>query len=98
MARPFKTRIIGEKPKVDEFKPRGIPSKMIDKVYVTLDEYEAIRLADYLGLEHIDAAELMDISRPTFTKLVERARHKVSQALVEAKSIVLEGLNNLVQI
>ncbi|MDY6821048.1 MAG: DUF134 domain-containing protein [Deferribacterota bacterium] len=91
MARPFKTKIIGEKPKVDEFKPRGIPSKLIDKIYITLDEYEAIRLADYLGMEHVDAAELMGISRPTFTRLVERARHKVSKALVEAKSMVLEG-------
>jgi len=91
MARPFKTKVIGEKPKVDEFKPRGIPSGKLEKEYITLDEFEAIRLADYLGMEHIEAADLMNISRPTFTRLIERARNKVAKALIEAKSLIFEG-------
>lgn len=91
MARPFKTKVIGERPKVDEFKPTGIPSIKLEKEYITLDEFEAIRLADYLGMEHIEAAELMNISRPTFTRLIERARNKVAKALIEAKSLVFEG-------
>jgi len=92
MARPFKRKIVWTKePRADEFKPRGIPSSKLEKEFVTLDEFEAIRLADYLGMEHIEAAALMGISRPTFTKLLERARNKVAKALIEAKSLIFEG-------
>ena len=91
MARPFKTKIIGEKPKVDEFKPRGIPSNKLEKEYLSLDEFEAVRLADYLGMEHEEAAALMEISRPTFTRLIEKARSKVAKALIEGKSLIFEG-------
>lgn len=91
MARPVKIKIIGKEPKIAEFKPRGIPSSKLEKEFVTLDEFEAIRLADYLGMEHVEAASLMGISRPTFTRLIEKARGKVARALIEAKSLKFEG-------
>lgn len=73
------------------FKPRGIPSKHLNKVNLTLDEYEAIRLADHLNLEHIDASEKMGVSRSIFTRLVKGARVKVAKALIEGCELVIDG-------
>jgi len=66
---------------------------MLQSVALTLDEYEAIRLADHEGLEHLAASERMRISRPTFTRLIEKARHKVAEALIEGKELIFEGGN-----
>ena len=54
-----------------------------------LEEYEAIRLADYEN-SHEEAAQRMNISRPTFTRLYDKAR-KHSPAFIESKSIVIRG-------
>lgn len=91
MARPSKTRMVAFKPVYYEFKPKGVPSTELEKIELTLDELEAIRLADYEGLDHEEAAELMGISRPTFSRLVEKARRKVSEMFIEGKEIVVEG-------
>jgi rubrerythrin len=56
-----------------------------------VDELEAVRLADFEGLEHLEASERMGISRSTFTRLVEKARRKVAEAIVEGKDLVIEG-------
>ncbi len=93
MVRPRKLRLIGKKPEVKIFKPVGIPFRMVENVTLTLDEYEAIRLCDYEGLEHAEAAELMNISRPTFTRLIEKARNKIATAIIEGKAITVDGGN-----
>lgn len=93
MVRPRKLRFIGKRPEVKIFKPVGVPFRSIENVTLTLDEYEAIRLCDYEGLEHSESAELMNISRPTFTRLIESARKKIAIAIIEGKAIVLEGGN-----
>ncbi len=93
MTRPEKRRIIKEPPKITGLKPAGIPARLLENVFLTLDEYEAIRLADYEGLEHQEAAERMDISRPTFTRLIKSARNKIAQAIIGVKQLVFEGGN-----
>lgn len=75
------------------FKPFGIPRKMLDEVTLLYDEYEAIRLVDYEGLHHEKAAEQMNVSRPTLTRIYEKARKTVALALVEGKMINIEGGN-----
>ena len=60
---------------------------------MTLDEYEAIRLTDYLKLEHLEASEKMKISRPTFTRLIDRARQKVASAIIDGMELIIEGGN-----
>ena len=75
------------------FKPFGIPRKMLDEVTLLYDEYEAIRLVDYEGLHHEKAAEHMNVSRPTLTRIYEKARKTVALALVEGKMINIEGGN-----
>ena len=93
MRGPYRKRRVHEPPIVKNFKPSGIPRKILQTVTVTVDEYEAIRLADYHGLEHLQAAEKMAISRPTFTRLIEKARHKIAEAIVDGKELVVEGGN-----
>ena len=75
------------------FKPFGIPRKMLDEVTLLYDEYEAIRLVDCEGLHHEKAAEQMNVSRPTLTRIYEKARKTVALALVEGKMINIEGGN-----
>lgn len=93
MTRPEKRRIVKEPPKITGFKPVGIPARLLENVFLSLDEYEAIRLADFKGLEHVQAAEKMNISRPTFTRIIKSARKKIAQAIIGVKQIVFEGGN-----
>lgn len=60
---------------------------------LAVDELEAVRLADLEGLEHLEASERMGISRSTFTRLVEKARRKIAEALTEGKGLAVEGGN-----
>jgi len=60
-------------------------------VCLTVDEFEAIRLSDFEELTHAQAAQLMKVSRPTFTRILMAARRKVADGLVNIKSIKIEG-------
>jgi predicted DNA-binding protein (UPF0251 family) len=93
MPRPLKPRTVGVVPEICHFKPRGVPAKKLKTVEVTLDEFEAIRLADYEGLSHEEAAVLMNISRPTFSRLVEKARVKIASFIVNGSQLIIEGGN-----
>jgi predicted DNA-binding protein (UPF0251 family) len=70
-----------------------VPRKLLEVVELTVDGFEAIRLADYLQMEHQQAADQMNISRPTFTRLIEKARQKLAQVIVEGKELVILGGN-----
>jgi len=89
--KPKKIREVSFPPKVVFFKPHGIPLREIEIVNLTIDEYEAIRLADYENLKHYEAAKKMNISRPTFTRLLESAHKKISYSIIEGKAIKIEG-------
>jgi len=93
MARPQKDRLIKEPPLFSEFKPAGIPGRLVEKVILTIDEYEAFRLSDNLAMSQEEAADEMEISRPTFTRLIESARKKISELIINGKMLVIEGGN-----
>ncbi len=93
MPRPQKSRKIHYPPMFNEFKPMGVGGRMLEKIVMTIDEYEALRLADYLGYSQEEAADEMEISRPTFTRLIESARKKVAEMLVQGKKLVISGGN-----
>ena len=93
MRGPYRKRLVQNIPNFKNFKPSGIPRKILKKVELTLDEYEAIRLADYLKLEHLEASEKMKISRPTFTRLIDKARQKIANVLIEGNELVIAGGN-----
>jgi uncharacterized protein len=90
MSRPKKERCIRCQPNALYFKPRGIPLIQLEEVGLSLDELEAIRLADYEGLYHEQAAEKMKISRPTFGRILGEARRKLAETLVEGKALRIE--------
>lgn len=89
--RPKKTRWVKCAPAERCFKPRCRPLAKLEGVYLSLDEFEAIRLADLEELKQIDAARLMHVSRPTFSRIVALARKKVADGLVNIKVIRIEG-------
>jgi len=93
MREPYRRRRIDSPPRWTRFKPAGIPRRRLAQTILSVDEYEAIRLADHLGLEHLEASRLMGISRPTFTRVVEKARHKVAKSLVEGRELIISGGN-----
>ncbi len=94
MSRPKKCRCINCTPNTFYFKPKGIPVFELEEVSLSLDELEAIRLADYEGLYHEDAALKMDVSRATFGRIVSEARKKVAEAIVDGKALRIETIKH----
>jgi len=93
MPRPKKNRKVHKPPFYTRFKPTGIAAKDLNQLTLSLDEYEAIRLADFYGMSQEEAAEEMEISRPTFTRLIEAARKKMADFLINGKVLSLNGGN-----
>ena len=91
MSRPFSSRHISVSPAVSTFHPSGLPIENLAEVVLTLDELESLRLADHERLYHEEAARRMNVSRPTFSRIIESARRKVAGALVLGMSIRIGG-------
>ena len=91
MTRPKCCRRVGGTPRCAMFKPAGIPACSLEQIVLGLDEMEALRLADLLGMYQEQAAERMNISRQTFGRVIESAHKKVAQALIEGKVLKIEG-------
>ncbi len=73
------------------FKPCGIPGHDLEYEVLTKDEIEAIRLADFEGLYQEDAASQMEVSRPTFSRILNNARKKIANALILGKAIEIQN-------
>lgn len=84
--RPKKVRYIQKMPKVTQFSPRGRPGRP-EEVLLTVDQFEAIKLADLEGFSQLRGAVLMGVSRPTFGRILREARNLVASALVHGKII-----------
>jgi predicted DNA-binding protein (UPF0251 family) len=93
MARPFKCRRVAFMPHVTYFKPAGIPLRALEEIILTVEEAEAIRLKDLEGLEQEEGAGKMNISRPTFQRVLVSARQKLASGLLNGKAIRIEGGN-----
>ena len=89
--RPQKTRWVKCLPGERCFRPLCKPLNKLEGVCLSLDEFEAIRLSCLEGMKQIDAAKLMKISRPTFTRIEAKAHKKIADALVNIKAIRIEG-------
>jgi len=75
------------------FKPYGIAICETEHIIMQYDEYETIKLVNYDNLPQDEAAERMEVSRPTLTRIYNSALKKIAQAFVEGKSIIIEGGN-----
>jgi uncharacterized protein len=93
MSRPKKCRNISCNPAAYYFKPRAIPLCSLEEVVLSIDEFEAIRLADLKGLYHDTAAVEMKVSRATFGRILKQARAKVADALIHGKALKIESLS-----
>lgn len=91
MVRPQKRRRVAFNPEISYFKPRGIPMFDLEEVRLTVDQREAIRLSDWLGMSHEDAGRHMGVSRATFGRIIQQARKAVADALINGKAINVEG-------
>ena len=89
--RPKKTRWVKCAPGERCFRPECRPGSDLDGVYLTIDEFEAVRLADVENLKQVDAAKKMKISRPTFSRIINSAHQKIGDALVNIKAMKIEG-------
>jgi predicted DNA-binding protein (UPF0251 family) len=93
MSRTPKCRRVEFLPDVTYFKPAGIPLRDLEEVRMSIEEVEALRLKDLEGLEQEHGAEKMNVSRPTFQRVLASARQKVADALLNGKAIRIDGGN-----
>ncbi len=90
MVRPKKKRKVNFQPQAVYFKPRGRPLAQLKEVRLNIDEIEAIRLCDKVGLSQTKAAEKMHVSQSTLRRILVSARQKVAQALTEGRAVRIE--------
>ena len=91
MPRPKQCRRVCLSPDCTYFKPAGVPTSTLEEVVVAVDELEAMRLVDVEGLYYEQAAEQMGVSRRTFGRIIDSARKKVAQALIQGMALRIEG-------
>ena len=84
-------RRVGHNPAFTEFSPAGAGDAVPEETVLSVDEFEAVRLKDLEGLGQVECAMRMEISQPTFHRLVVSARRKIADALVHGKIIRIEG-------
>jgi len=91
MARTKKQRLIERAPSFNGFQPFGVQNTSTKEVCLTFEEYESIKLCDYDLLKHEEAANLMNISRSTFSRIYESSRRKIAKAFVDVCTIRIDG-------
>jgi|YelNatPaOPRAMG01_1025707.scaffolds.fasta_scaffold39561_2 predicted DNA-binding protein (UPF0251 family) len=94
MPRPKRCRRVCCEPGYTYFKPQGIPLERLEKRELGLDELEAIRLADMLGLPQAEAARMMNISQPTFSRIVSNGRQKIAECVVRGLALKMKSVES----
>ena len=91
MPRPKKPRFVSGYPTLTAFIPQGVP--ISGEVLLSVEELEAVRLSDFESLDQESAANLMEVSRQTYGRILARARCSISEALITGKALKIEGGN-----
>ena len=91
MPRPKKPRFVSGYPAIAAFVPQGVP--VTGEVFLSVEELEAIRLSDFEGLDQEAAANMMEVSRQTYGRILAGARSIVAEALITGKALKVEGGN-----
>ncbi|MEN6443776.1 MAG: DUF134 domain-containing protein [Methanoregula sp.] len=86
-------RRVGQQPAFTSFGPANAGNNKPEEAILSVDEFEAVRLKDLEGLDQSACAAMMEISQPTFHRLVISARRKIADALTNGKTIKIEGGN-----
>jgi predicted DNA-binding protein (UPF0251 family) len=95
MPRPKIRRHTRFNPDVYYFKPRGVPLRELEEVVLHADELEALKLHDVDGLDHTVSATKMNVSQPTFGRILNNAYKKVATAIIHGKAIHIETKNEI---
>ena len=90
MPRPCKRRRVRGNPNSSYFKPAGIRMTDLEESILGLPEFEAIRLIDMGGISQEQAAEQMQVSQPTLSRILKSGREKIADAIVNGKAIKIE--------
>lgn len=93
MSRQKCCRKVGCIPVATIYRPVQDDARGAGEVVLCIDEFEAVRLADYSGLYHEEAARKMDVSRQTFGRIIQSARNKIADALINGRMLKIEGGN-----
>ncbi len=88
--RPVKYRIVRLDPKISQFSPRGRPGRP-EAVNLGMDQFEALRLVDFIGLAQKEAAKSMQVSQQTLSRILRKARKSIAEAIVSGKIIKIQG-------
>lgn len=91
MPRPHKPKLVSGVPRAFLFKPRGVPVHLLEETVLRMEELEALRLVDVEGLYQEQAASRMGVSRQTLQRMLEEARRKVAEALIQGRALRIEG-------
>ncbi|MDA8137165.1 MAG: DUF134 domain-containing protein [Desulfobacteraceae bacterium] len=91
MPRPRMFRRVGQAPVHTFYKPQGVPLEGLTGVNLTVEGLEAMRLADAEARDHDEAADMMGVSRPTFSRMLNEARGVVAKALSNGWAIHIDG-------
>ena len=97
MPRPTNCRKIKCPPPMLGYRPFGMERCRSGSVKLKYEEFESIKMIDYLMLSQEEAAIQMNISRPTFTRLYNSALKSVARAFAEGKCIDIEGGNYVME-
>jgi uncharacterized protein len=89
MPRPKKPRCVTAPPLISAYGPQDSPSN--GEVFLSVEELEAIRLSDFEGLDQERAAEMMEVSRQTYGRILGRARSLLAEAVVTGKTLTIGG-------
>ncbi len=89
MPRPKKPRFVSGYPVMGAFVPEGMP--ITGEALLSVEGMEAIRLSDFEGLDQDSAANLMEVSRQTYGRILSEARSTVANALVTGKALRIGG-------
>ncbi len=89
MARPTKCRRVCNYPHSLEFTPENGEGE--EAVILTVDEFEVIRLIDREKMSQEECAVQLGVGRTTVQKIYETARGKLAEAIVEGRSLKIEG-------
>ncbi|NLC47834.1 MAG: DUF134 domain-containing protein [Tenericutes bacterium] len=89
--RPGRVRRVGMMPRCKRYGP--INNDFSETITMSVDEYEAIRLIDELGLNQEEASNQMNIARTTVQSIYATARKKLADSLINQKELYIEGGN-----
>ena len=91
MPRNKKPRCVYFSPGVYYFKPQGVPLRDLEEIVLMPDEVQAIKLYEVDDLDQTKAAKKMNVSQPTFARILGSANKKIAEAIIKGKAIRIEN-------